>query len=94
MKVNMYIILHYLPLIHRLVHWDVNNEQEHGPWFEETLSDPTYMNTMFTGVRARDPNVILFLNEYEVVAGGYVTQVTSHYICVLYPWKNNTYKLM
>ena len=58
-----------------VVHWDVNNEQEHGPWFEDNTADPGVMTDMFTQTRAHDPDGLLFLNEYGVVTYSQSAQV-------------------
>ena len=57
------------------MHWDVNNEQEHGPWFEDNTADPGVMTDMFTQTRAYDPDGLLFLNEYGVVTYSQSAQV-------------------
>ena len=59
----------------RVVHWDVNNEQEHGPWFEDNTADPGIMTDMFIQTRAHDPDGLLFLNEYGVVTYSQSAQV-------------------
>jgi GH35 family endo-1,4-beta-xylanase len=51
------------------VHWDVNNEMLHGDYFSRRLGawvDPW----MFIRARELDPGVKLFVNDYDVVAGG------------------------
>lgn len=57
----------------KLEHWDVNNELLHGQLYEEMTRDPTYTQEIFRAVHARDPKPKLFLNDYNVVAGGAVT---------------------
>lgn len=57
----------------KLDHWDVNNELLHGQLYEEMTRDPTYTQKIFQEVHARDPKPKLFLNDYNVVAGGAVT---------------------
>ncbi|KAK7105079.1 uncharacterized protein [Littorina saxatilis] len=56
-----------------LEHWDVNNENLHGTWYQDTLHDPDYDLELFRIAHHADPNVKLFLNEYGVVAGGHST---------------------
>ena len=56
-------------------HWDVNNEQLHGFFFELASGDPWILSYMFNGVRARDADVTLFLNDYNIVNLGLMTQV-------------------
>lgn len=49
-------------------HWDVNNEMLHGNYFGNRLGN--WVNDwMFKYARSRDPNVELFVNDYNVVAG-------------------------
>ena len=59
----------------RLDHWDVNNELLHGQLYEEMTRDQTYTQEIFRAVHAHDPKPKLFLNDYNVVAGGAVTDV-------------------
>jgi endo-1,4-beta-xylanase len=50
------------------VHWDVNNEMLHGNFYGNRLGN--WVNPwMFQRARALDPNVKLFVNDYNVVAG-------------------------
>jgi GH35 family endo-1,4-beta-xylanase len=49
-------------------HWDVNNEMLHGNFYGNRLGN--WINPwMFQRARALDPNVKLFVNDYNVVAG-------------------------
>ncbi|XP_070179899.1 uncharacterized protein [Littorina saxatilis] len=62
-----------------LEHWDVNNENLHGTWFQDRLHDPNYDIELFREAHQADPSVKLFLNDYNVVATGastsaYLTQ--------------------
>lgn len=50
-----------------LVHWDVNNENLHGDYFEKHLGDPDITAKMFHWMHAAEPNVKLFLNDYNVI---------------------------
>ncbi|XP_070200860.1 uncharacterized protein [Littorina saxatilis] len=56
-----------------LEHWDVNNENLHGQWYQDHLSDPNYDLELFRIARHNDPTVKLFLNDYSVVASGWST---------------------
>ena len=51
----------------RLTHWDVNNEELHGSFFKDTLQNTSIMNAMFDLVHKYDPDVLLFLNEFNIV---------------------------
>ena len=53
----------------------MNNEVEHGSWFESTTGNPTILNDMFSAVRAADEDVVLFLNDYEIISGHAAGQV-------------------
>ncbi|XP_071080922.1 uncharacterized protein [Haliotis cracherodii] len=54
-------------------HWDVNNENLHGFWFQNKLNDRDYNLDMFRIAHQAGPNVKLFLNDYAVVASGGLT---------------------
>ncbi|BFY97335.1 hypothetical protein BsWGS_00375 [Bradybaena similaris] len=54
----------------KLSHWDVNNELLHGRFFEDGTGDENYTFHMFQGIHAADHHPALFLNDYDVVAGG------------------------
>ncbi|XP_076443038.1 anti-sigma-I factor RsgI6-like [Babylonia areolata] len=49
-------------------HWDVNNENLHGRWYQNQLNDPSYNLQLFRIAHGTDPAVKLFLNDYNVVA--------------------------
>ncbi|WAR31073.1 XYN1-like protein, partial [Mya arenaria] len=48
-------------------HWDVNNENIHGDYFEQMTGDPNITMTMFRDTHALDPDVKLFLNDFNVM---------------------------
>lgn len=62
----------------RLRHWDVNNEMLHGSFFEDRLG-PDVRRWMFERTREIDPDVQLFVNDYNIVSGteadAYVQQI-------------------
>lgn len=62
----------------RFRHWDVNNEMLHGSFFRDRLGDDV-RKWMFDRTRAIDPEVGLFVNDYNVIAGpeadDYVQQI-------------------
>ena len=64
--------------VHRLEHWDVNNENLHGQWYQDALQDPDYNLELFRIAHHYDPSVKLFLNDYSVVASGSSTNVSSY----------------
>ena len=51
----------------RLEHWDVNNEDLHGDFFEQHTGNPNVTMQMFRDIHAVDPNVKLFLNDYAIM---------------------------
>ncbi|KAK7104502.1 uncharacterized protein [Littorina saxatilis] len=57
-----------------LQHWDVNNEMLHGTWYQDRLHDPDYNLELFRIAHHADPRVKLFLNDYQVVADGALTE--------------------
>ena len=56
--------------IYRLEHWDVNNEMLSNSWYKDTYGSSSIRNDMFSMVRKNDPNVKLFLNDYNIINGG------------------------
>ncbi|XP_041350671.1 endo-1,4-beta-xylanase 1-like [Gigantopelta aegis] len=55
-------------------HWDVNNENLHGFFFQEHVNDMDYNLQVFRTAHDTAPDVKMFLNEFAVVAGGSTTQ--------------------
>lgn len=63
----------------RFRHWDVNNEMLHGSFFRDRLG-ADIVPWMFHRTRAIDPDALLFVNDFNVVANGnraddYVNQI-------------------
>eukprot|EP00916_Digyalum_oweni_P025784 GHVL01042459.1.p1 GENE.GHVL01042459.1~~GHVL01042459.1.p1 ORF type:complete len:571 (+),score=13.98 GHVL01042459.1:38-1750(+) len=56
-----------------LEHWDVNNENLHGQWFQNQLHDRDFDLELFRMMYQADPYPKLFLNEYSVVGSGAAT---------------------
>lgn len=56
----------------RYLHWDVNNEMLHGSFFADRLG-ADILPYMFNRVKAIDPSVKTFVNDYNILAGGYST---------------------
>ncbi|XP_041354619.1 anti-sigma-I factor RsgI6-like [Gigantopelta aegis] len=55
-------------------HWDVNNENLHNFYYQNKLHDINYNLDVFRQAHQAAPNVKMFLNEYDVVAGGGTTE--------------------
>ncbi|KAL4218791.1 hypothetical protein ACF0H5_021378 [Mactra antiquata] len=51
-------------------HWDVNNENLHGDWYEQHTGDPNITMKMFRDTHSVDHNVKLFLNDYGIMESG------------------------
>lgn len=73
-------VLHWWHFTFRLPHWDVNNEQLHGDFFENKTGDPDYLTKAFQMAHSIDPSVKLFTNDYSVLASGELTQVRSNFV--------------
>lgn len=69
-----YVVPHYRGKVR---HWDVNNEQLHGSFFEENTANHNILSEMFTKTRAHDPDVKLFLNDYAILS---TSQYTHAYV--------------
>jgi hypothetical protein len=54
----------------KFVHWDVNNEMCNNSYFADRLGY-AIRPWMFEATHSLDPNVLLFLNDYNVISGGY-----------------------
>ncbi|XP_041354386.1 endo-1,4-beta-xylanase 2-like [Gigantopelta aegis] len=55
-------------------HWDVNNENLHGFFFQEHVNDIDYDLQLFSTAHSTAPDVKMFLNDFGVVAQGELTQ--------------------
>ncbi|XP_022345335.2 anti-sigma-I factor RsgI6-like [Crassostrea virginica] len=51
----------------KLEHWDVNNEDLHGDWYERHTGDPDITEKMFQWIHNQESQVKLFLNDYMVI---------------------------
>jgi len=51
----------------KFVHWDVNNEMLHGTFFKDNLGDDIDL-WMFKRAHQIDPNVLLFVNEFNILS--------------------------
>jgi endo-1,4-beta-xylanase len=54
----------------KFVHWDINNEMVPGCFYKDRLGDDIRV-WMFQRAHEIDPNCRLFVNEYNVISGGY-----------------------
>ena len=64
-------------MIYRLEHWDVNNENLHAHPFEDLVHNPHVSEDMFKWIHNIEPNVKLFLNEYNVINYHQTTTVSN-----------------
>lgn len=69
-------------LFYRLLHWDVNNENLHGDFFERHTKDPDITQKMFQWIHSIDPSIKLFLNDYAVLPVSTMTTVRTHTLCL------------
>lgn len=60
-----------------LEHWDVNNENLHGDFFERGTGDANITMQIFRDVHALDPTVKLFLNDFGIIAPRYNQMATA-----------------
>lgn len=66
----------------KFLHWDVNNEMLDGDFFRRRLG-PDIEPWMFVRARELDPDALLFVNDYSIIAGSeartnaYINQVRS-----------------
>jgi endo-1,4-beta-xylanase len=54
----------------KFVHWDINNEMVPGHFYKDRLGEAIRI-WMFQQAREIDPDCRLFVNEYNVISGGY-----------------------
>lgn len=64
------------PLYFRLVHWDVNNENLHGDYYERHTGDPDITHKMFQWIHSKDPSIKLFLNDFSILPKSDMTTVS------------------
>jgi len=64
--------------VHRCEHWDVNNENLHGQFYEEHTGDQQITQEMFSLIRQVDPKPTLFINDYNVLAEIQTATVSSN----------------
>jgi endo-1,4-beta-xylanase len=69
------VVTHYKG---KFLHWDVNNEMLHGSFYKDRLGD-SIIAWMFQETNRLDPDCLLFVNDYNVVAFGetdlYIAQI-------------------
>ena len=56
--------------------WDVNNEMLHGSFFADRLGS-SIRDWMYKAASEADPDVDLFINDFDVVENGQLTQVNT-----------------
>lgn len=61
--------------------WDVNNEMLHGSYFADRQG-ADIRDWMYKAAAQTDPDVDLFVNDFDVVENGQLTQVT---LCKNFP---------
>jgi len=61
----------------QITHWDVNNEMIHGDYFAARLGNEVRVD-MFNLTKAADPNVLTFVNDYNIISGGEFIEYNSH----------------
>ena len=49
--------------------WDVNNEMLHGSFFTDQSGDDSIRLKMFQWSHERSPELLLFVNDYNIIAG-------------------------
>ena len=64
----------------RLRHWDVNNENLHGDFYETKLQNANITMDMFRKVHSIDPDVELFLNDFDIVTKSSHRTVVSYFL--------------
>ena len=64
----------------RLKHWDVNNENLHGDFYETKLQNANITMDMFRKVHSIDPDVELFLNDFDIVTKSSHRTVVSYFL--------------
>ena len=57
--------------------WDVNNEMIHGSFFVDQSGDPGIRVEMFQRAAERSPELLLFVNDYNIIAGSEADTYTS-----------------
>lgn len=67
----------------RLLHWDVNNENLHGDWYERNTTDPDITPKMFQWIHAQEPDTQLFLNDYSAIPQPSITTVSDPKHCIM-----------
>ena len=66
-----------------MVHWDVNNEQLHGEFYENKTGDLDVMTKLFKEVKKYDENALLFLNDFAIVRSSSYTRASLIFLKLL-----------
>jgi len=69
------IVVKFLVKLYRLEHWDVNNEMSNHRFYVDKYGSDSIRADMFRKARSVDQSAKLFMNDYNLVAGGYNLQV-------------------
>lgn len=59
----------------------MNNEQLKGEFYEQKTGDPYFLEYMFHEAYAHNPNIQLFLNDYDIVNNGIHVAVRRAVLC-------------
>ena len=61
----------------KLESWDVNNEMIHGSFFTDQSNDAHIRKKMFQWAHEKDPQMVLFVNDYNIIAGNEVNKYVT-----------------
>ena len=61
----------------KLESWDVNNEMLHGSFFTDQSNDAHIRRKMFQWAHDKDPQMVLFVNDYNIIAGNEVNKYVA-----------------
>ena len=70
------LFVNYLFLTFRVVEWDIINEYLHSQFYTANINDPLLIDKVHKQVHDIDPDVRLFLNDYECLRSSEYTSVS------------------
>ena len=78
---SLYVIYLHTPIVYvsRVEQWDVQNEMLHEHYYEDKLKNRTFTMDMFKLARSVDPDVKLYINDYQGITTGAQTQVRAQF---------------